>query len=516
MRYLLTSEQMKACDRTEIEYYGVPSVVLMERAALAVRDVVMNRYPDASDILVICGSGNNGGDGFAAARLLNMAGRRADVLFVGKHDHMTQETALEAEIFEKHGGRVLPDESGVKGYDLIVDALFGIGLSREVIGRYADLIHAVNRSDTPVLAVDIPSGVSADDGRILGCAVRADITVTMAFAKLGLILYPGAEYCGEVITADIGITAAGLQKDPVLALEGEDLKGLLPPRRKTANKGTYGKLLLIAGAKNMAGAACLAGKAAYRTGCGLVCVYSHEENRIILQTAVPEAICAPWGDDLHKWLLWADAVAIGPGLGQTEESLGLLTQVLEEWAGPLVLDADALNLMASHPQLVPDGNVPAVITPHPGEMARLISARYSDGGSQMSGNTSSPETGIPFAPVTGIASSPVQTAAEYASKTGLVTVLKGARTVIANGEDVYLNLTGNEGMATGGSGDTLTGIIGSLLAQGMDSMNAAIAGVLLHGMAGDAAAHALGSRSMTAADLADYIPKVFKTDMHRE
>ena len=494
MRYLLTSEQMKACDRTEIEHYGVPSIVLMERAALAVRDVILNRFPDASDILVICGSGNNGGDGFAAARLMNMAGRRADVLFVGKHDSMTQETALEAEIFSRHGGTVLPDESGVKGYDLIVDALFGIGLSREVIGRYADLIHAVNRSDTPVLAVDIPSGVSADDGRILGCAVRADVTVTMAFAKLGLILYPGAEYCGEVITADIGITAAGLIKDPVLALEADDLKGLLPPRRKTANKGTYGKLLLIAGDRNMAGAACLAGKAAYRTGCGLVCVYSHEENRIILQTAVPEAIFAPWGDDLHDRLLWADAVAIGPGLGQTEEGLALLRQVLEEWAGPLVLDADALNLMASHPQLMPDGNVPAVITPHPGEMARLLSAQDADGANS----------------VPGIAASPVRTAADYASKTGLVTVLKGARTVITNGEDIYLNLTGNEGMATGGSGDTLTGIIGSLLAQGMDSMNAAIAGVLLHGMAGDAAAQDLGSRCMTAADLADYIPEILK------
>ena len=219
MKYLLTSEQMKICDSTEINHYGVPSVVLMERAALSVRDVISERYPDASDILVICGSGNNGGDGFAAARLLNMAGRRADVLFVGKHDHMTQETALQAEIFKKHGGMILPDESGVKGYDLIVDALFGIGLSREVIGRYADLIHAVNRSDTPVVAIDIPSGVSADDGQIFGCAVKADITVTMAFAKLGLMLYPGAEYCGEVIVADIGITAAGLKDEPVTALE---------------------------------------------------------------------------------------------------------------------------------------------------------------------------------------------------------------------------------------------------------------------------------------------------------
>ena len=494
MRYLLTSEQMKTCDRTEIEHYGVPSVVLMERAALAVRDVILNRYPDVSDILVICGSGKNGGDGFAVARLLNMAGRRAEVLFVGKHDHMTQETAMQAEIFSRHGGTVLPDGSGVKGYGLIVDALFGIGLCREVIGRYADLIHAVNRSDTPVLAVDIPSGINADDGHVLGCAVKADITVTMAFAKLGLVLYPGAEYCGEVIVADIGITAAGLKDEPVTALEITDLGGLLPARRRTANKGTYGRLLLIAGTRNMAGAACLAAEAAYRTGCGLVCVYSHEENRVILQTSVPEAIFTPWTDELARWLDWADAVAIGPGLGQSEESLGLLTQVLRDWTGPLVIDADALNLMASHPELKPESGAPAIITPHPGEMSRLLNAGIEE--EQVSVST--------------IVSSPVSTAFEYACRSGFVTVLKGARTVVADNEETYLNLTGNEGMATGGSGDTLTGIIGSLLAQGMLPMEAAKTGVLLHGAAGDAAAADLGTRSVIAGDLSDYIPQVLE------
>ena len=491
MKYLLTSEQMKICDSTEISHYGVPSVVLMERAALSVRDVISERYPDASDILVICGSGNNGGDGFAAARLLNMAGRRADVLFVGKHDHMTQETALQAEIFKKHGGMILPDESGVKGYDLIVDALFGIGLSREVIGRYADLIHAVNRSDTPVVAIDIPSGVSADDGQIFGCAVKADITVTMAFAKLGLMLYPGAEYCGEVIVSDIGITLAGLRSDPVTALEKKDLASILPVRRRDANKGTYGKLLLIAGTRNMAGAALLAGKAALRSGCGLVCVYSHEENRTILQTALPEAIFAPWSDELSGWLAWADAVAVGPGLGKSEESLCLLREVLSSWTGPLVIDADALNLMAAHPELKPEGGMSAVITPHPGEMARLLNAGSSEGTFSAS----------------GIAAFPVDIARDYAKKSGFVTVLKGARTIISDGEETWMNLTGNEGMATGGSGDTLTGIIGSLLAQGLFPAEAARAGVLLHSAAGDAAAGALGTRSLIAGDIADYIPQ---------
>ena len=489
MRYLLTSEQMKTCDSTEIEHYGVPSIVLMERAALSVRDVILHRYAQASNILVICGSGNNGGDGFAVARLLNMAGRRADVLFVGKHDHMTQETAKQAEIFSRHGGTILPDESGVKGYDLIVDALFGIGLCREVIGRYAELIHAVNRSDTPVVAVDIPSGISADDAHVLGCAVRADITVTMAFPKLGLMLYPGAQYCGEVIVSDIGITAAGLKEDAVISLESGDLPALLPARRKTANKGTYGRLLLIAGTRNMAGAACLAGRAAYRSGCGLVCVYSHEENRVILQTSLPEALYAPSTDSLEHWLDWADAVAVGPGMGQSERSLEVLTQVLLQWTGPLVLDADALNIMAAHPELCAENAASAIITPHPGEMARLL-------------NSSDPEG----AQIPDIVSRPVDVARQYAARTGYVTVLKGARTVISDGEETYLNLTGNEGMATGGSGDVLTGIIGSFLAQGMGALDAARTGVLTHGVAGDEAAKILGTRSVTAGDIADHIP----------
>ncbi len=487
MKYLLTSAQMQACDSTQIDQYGMPSVVLMERAALAVRDAVLERFPDAQRILVICGSGNNGGDGFAAARLLNLAGRRAEVLFVGKHDHMTQETARQAEIFEKHGGQVLPDETTPKGYDLIIDALFGIGLCREVIGKYADLIRAVNLSGTKVVAVDIPSGVSADDGQILGCAVRADLTVTMAFAKLGHVLYPGAEYCGEVITADIGITSAGLKEDPVMGLERGDLKGMLPPRRKTANKGTYGKLLLIAGGPHMAGAACLAGRAAYRTGCGLVCICSEEENRIIVQSSVPEAIFAPWSDDLKRWLDWADAVAVGPGLGQSHRSLELLTELLLTWSGPLVIDADALNLMASHRDLAVLNPAQTVVTPHPGEMARLLE-----------GDADAAE----------ISALPLSCAGPYAKSSGQVLVLKGARTVITDGEETWLNLTGNEGMATGGSGDTLTGIIGSLMAQGLGAMDAAGCGVLLHGMAGDAAAAAMGSRSMTAGDIADSIQAV--------
>ncbi len=497
MRYLLNADQMKACDQATIEKFKVPSLVLMERAALAVRDVVLERYPEARRILVICGSGNNGGDGYAAARLLNLAGRTAEVLFVGKHDRRTEQTALQAEIFLRYGGREIPDDASIKGYDLILDALFGIGLKREVIGRYADVIGAVNRVDTPVVAIDIPSGVSADTGQIMGCAVQADLTVTMQYEKLGQMLYPGAYCCCEVLAKDVGITddGAGWQNEPVYAMEKADLKDLLPKRRPDANKGTYGKLLLIAGAKDMAGAAVLAGHAAQVSGCGLVKILSDEANRVIIQSSLPEALFAPWpeNNDISAHLEWADAVAVGPGLGQSSQSRAILAQVLADWNGALVIDADALNLIAKEPALLPDGPLHAVVTPHPGEMSRLS-------GILENGPRSIRE----------VTSDPVGTAFSLSGELGCVSVVKGARTVISDGQQVWLNLYGNEGMATGGSGDVLTGIIGSLLAQGTDLCDAARAGVLLHALSGDAAASAVGRRSMKAGDLIAFLPEVFR------
>ncbi len=510
MKYLLNAGQMRICDEYTIQNKGMPSLVLMERAALAVRDAVLERFPGAHDILVICGSGNNGGDGFAAARLLNLAGKNAKILFVGKHDKMTEQTKREAEIFRNYSGEVLADESPVKGYDLIIDALFGIGLKREVIGRYADVIGAVNRLDTPVVAIDIPSGISADTGQVMGCAVRADLTVTMAQAKIGQMLYPGADYCGEVLVRDVGITDEGLYRsitssirsheeedrsdeEVAMALEEKDLADLLPGRIADANKGTYGKLLVIAGAVQMAGAAVMAGRAACRAGCGLVCVLSDEANRQILQTSLPEALYSCWSEEetVKQRLAWADAVAIGPGLGQSDRSLEILRMVLSSFRGPIVIDADALNLIAAHPEIIPEDGLKAVITPHPGEMSRLTRITGE-------GERSVPE----------LMSDMVHTAEAFSREYRCVTVLKGARTVITDSERVRLNTAGNEGMATGGSGDVLTGIIGSFLAQGSDLFDASCAGVLLHALAGDCAAEELGSRSLMAGDIIRFLPKV--------
>ena len=415
------------------------------------------------------------------------------------------------------------------GRGVIIDALFGIGLSREVLGRYADLINAVNRSDTPVLSVDMPSGVSADSGQVLGTAIRADLTVTFQFEKLGQKLFPGAELCGRLLTFDVGIrnpvpSHAGFsaasgggnpdqENSPVYTLEEKDLPALLPRRHADDHKGNCGKLLIISGDTGMAGAAILAAKAALRSGVGMVCVLSHPDNRLAIQTAVPEALFAPWPADLSpdsdgrkllaRWISWCDAAAAGPGLGTDTFSLSLLTVFLQHCKGPVVLDADALNLLAEHPELLPLERlsdpvsdtapetdfcgISAVITPHPGEMSRLT-----------------------HSPIDEILTGPIRVARSYSQETGLTVVLKGARTVVTDGTDTMLNTLGNEGMATAGSGDSLTGIIGALLAEGLAPFDAAQTGVLLHAMAGDKAAAVLGTRSMKAGDLADFLPEVLK------
>lgn len=490
MRYLPVSQEMKELDRYTIQQMQVPSPVLMERAALAVARAVKEQYGRQARVLTVCGSGNNGGDGFAVARLLLLDGIAADVFFAGKESSMTEETALQKKIFENYGGKLCRNFNPGE-YTVLVDALFGIGLSREVTGSYARLIDQINQASLPVAAVDMPSGISADTGKVMGTAVRADLTVTFAFPKLGQILYPGAEYCGRLLVEDIGITDIGL--DPMqkrrMAFHyvPEDLKGL-PARKSRSHKGCYGRVLLIGGDLGMAGAAVMAARAACRTGSGLVRVLSCQENRMILQSSVPEAMFYPWGEtELEECLSWATVVGIGPGLGTSNPALRLLERVMEKWEGPLVADADALNLLALHPQYLERTKAQLIVTPHPGEMARLT------------GQTA----GAILEDIAGWAR-------RCSKEKGLVCVLKDARTAVSDGERLYVNVSGNDGMAAGGSGDVLTGVICGLLAQGAEPFEGACLGTYVHGLAGDEARDRLGPRGMTAADLAESIARVLR------
>lgn len=499
MRYLLNSAQMKVCDSYTIEQKGMPSAVLMERAALAVAEEIHRRFPAHKRVLVLCGSGNNGGDGFAVARLLLLSGVQADVYFAGRESSLTEDAALQKKIFENYGGKLCRNPEFAE-YTLLVDALFGIGLSRKVEGSYAALLRKAAASGLPVVAVDMPSGISADTGAVMGTALRADVTVTFAFPKLGQILYPGTEYCGTLAVRDIGITEpereqtdAAFTADMAFTYEKEDLPGLLPARSRRSNKGSFGKVLVIGGGPGMAGAAALCAGGAYRTGCGLVRLLAANDCRTALQTLVPEALYTPWPETDQETVLdglldWADVIALGPGLGQSQEAEWLLKQTLKSWSGPLVLDADALNLLAAHPEYLTEESPARIIaTPHPGEMSRL--------------------TGLP---TDAILEDIPGTARRYAKEHALICVLKDARTAVADDSRLYLNTSGNDGMAVGGSGDALTGILCGLLAQGMTEYEAACLGVYLHGLCGDAARERLGARSMLATDLIDSLSEILK------
>ncbi len=494
MQYLVNSSEMKTYDKNTADYYKVPSIVLMERAALAFVDELACQNVDTSKALIVCGSGNNGGDGLAAARLLAQKKSSVTVVYVGNRERATEANRLQLEILSAYGIPVyeqIPEDH----YTVVIDAIFGVGLTREVTGVYAEKIDQMNRLCGFKAAVDISSGLSADTGKILGTAFWADLTVTFAFAKCGCMLWPGVNYAGKTVVREIGIDENSfLGKLPRFRmLEKEDVGNLLPKRFAHSHKGTYGKLLLIAGSVNMAGAAVLAARAAYCCGCGLVKVLTPLENRVILQTAVPEAIIETYDKDsretdLSKAICWADAIVTGPGLGEGYAAEELVETVLKETEKPVLLDADALNIMARKKNLLRMLGENKIVTPHVGEMARLTGKTILQ-----------IETEIP------------DTARELAERYHTVCVLKDFRTVSAlpDGE-IYLNTTGNSGMATAGSGDVLSGMIGSLLAQGASPDTAALLGVFLHGMAGDIKAGQCGERGLTAADLADGLKQAWK------
>lgn len=492
MKYLLTSSEMKACDTATIEYYGVPSAVLMERAALSVVEEVLQRYPHANSFLAVCGSGNNGGDGIAIARLLFLKGFDVRIAFVGKREKATVETARQLSIAEKYGIPVLT-ELPKYSCDVVFDSIFGIGLSREIAGTYYSMIETMNHMSGVKVAVDIASGVHADDGKILGIAFEADLTVTFGFAKIGQILYPGAEKTGILVVKDIGIDTYGFQgKLPDCAYLTMDDLSLLPKRKAYSNKGTYGKVLAVAGSVNMAGAACFCASAAYRTGAGLVRVFTPEENRIIVQNAIPEAVLTTYHTDAfdEKQLLdaiqWATAIVLGPGLGTDSLAGKIVRLVLENASVPCVIDADALNLIAREQIPICSDRGIRILTPHLGEMARLCNKKIS----QIQDNL-------------------IKSAREYAEKQHVILTLKDARTVIALPDGkIYINCSGTNGMATGGSGDVLAGVIAGLLAQGNVAEQATPLGVYLHGLAGERAAEKTGTYSMLARNILEGIKEV--------
>lgn len=439
-----------------------------------------------------------GGDGIAAARILHSRGYDVTIFFAGRREKMSPDCQKQLSIAENLSVPISND-TDLDAYNIIIDAIFGIGLDRPVTGTYKDWITAVNSASengSRVIAVDTPSGIHTDSGQIMGTAVHADRTVTFGYIKKGLVLYLGASCAGKVICRDIGFDPAaaktiGLQ---YITYTKEDYKRL-PKRYADSHKGTYGHVLVIAGSKNMAGAAYFSALAAYRMGAGLVTLYTPESNRCILQQLLPEAVLKTYPDTAPDLSALSDqlnnyqAIILGPGLGQNAASENIVrTVTASDIKIPLIIDADGLNILSKNMEWLSKSTVPTVITPHMKELSRLTGHN-----------------------IQYLKENLVQVCETFTREYGVICIAKDTRTmIIDNSETIYINLSGNNGMATGGSGDILTGIIAGLCAQHMPLSEAARLGVYLHGCAGDTAAFNKGFHSMTASDVLDAIPELLK------
>ncbi len=496
MKEIVTCHEMKEIESHIIRQYQVPSLVLMERAALSVTTVIAERFHRKTDsILVLCGSGNNGGDGFAIARILFQEGWKIQICFLGKEDHMTSECRLQYEICHNFNVPMVPFPEKLS-CSLIVDALFGIGLTREITGDLRSVIQKVNSCPACKLAVDLPSGVHGDTGEIMGNAIACDVTVTFGFYKSGMCLYPGRSLCGEILLREIGILDLMLV-GRIKALEDKDLN-VLPARNPAGNKGTFGKVLIVGGSPGMAGSVYLSGLSAFSTGVGMVRIQTAETNRLALQMLLPEAIIeTDFSEETNRHLLdWCDVLVLGPGLGQSKEAEACFLWYLKEAKSAdrqLILDADGLNLLASNPSARSFLGSHVVCTPHLGEFSRLVGKPISEIKRNLRKETLS-----------------------FAEETGCVLVCKDAVTLIRDHihseEHVFLNLSGTSGMAVAGSGDCLTGIlagIACMFRSPLTSYEAAL-GVYLHGKAGELASEEKGSHGALSGDIGRKVSQVLK------
>ena len=492
MQLWVNAAQMKAADQYTIQKLGVPSLELMEHAAQACVQVLEDEKVDLSHVCVVCGSGNNGGDGFAIARILQNNRYSVETFCVGNPEHYTEETQEQMYRLQECGGKITYGMPQEDSYSVVIDAVFGVGLSRKVEGRYRQVIEQMNRMRGIKFAVDIPSGLSATTGCILGCAFKADYTVTFQLKKIGLELSQGRTMAGRVIVPDIGISTDSICEDQeIVRTAGKDIyRKMLPDRPEDSNKGTYGRLLVIAGSKGMAGAAYLNAHAAYMTGAGLVRIYTSSDNREILQTLLPEAIITTYEEynkeELLSLLTWADSVCIGSGLGMSRLSEKILKTVIEYVKVPCLIDADGLNLLAENKNYLNQmAERRFVITPHMKEMSRL--------------------TGTP---VEELKADRIQILKDFISRYRITCVLKDSRTLIASEEKgIRMNLTGNSAMAKAGSGDVLAGVISGWMVQGKEAEDAAELGTYIHGLSGDLAKFEKGVYSVMARDLIEYISK---------
>ena len=502
----VTAAEMRALDRWTIDH-GTPGHVLMERAGAGAARVLRERLRrPRGPVVVVCGRGNNGGDGFVIARHLRRARVPVDVWLAARPDEVRGDAARMLAAWRRVRGTIhdLTTTDAVdalcrrlRGAATVVDALFGTGLNAPVTGIAAAAIEVMNSCGAPVFAVDIASGLSADTGTALAVAVRATVTATFGFPKVGQLFYPGVDHTGLLAVVDIGIPpeAVAAIGPRVSLLESEEVGRLLAPRPRDAHKGTFGHVLVIAGSRGKTGAALLASAAATRSGAGLTTLAIATTLQPILEGHVREAMTAALPDTgdgsaalgdgatLDELLAGRTAVVCGPGLGLADPTRALVAEVVRRATVPLVLDADGLNAVAGT-DLLRERAGPTVVTPHPGEMARLLGTDTAH-----------------------VQADRLGAARTLAARDRVIVVLKGARTIVASPDSgTAISPTGNPGMASGGMGDVLAGVVGALLAQGLDPFDAAVLGVFAHGAAGDAVAGRRGEVGLLASDLVDELP----------
>jgi len=512
---VISAEIMRNAERLAIEKFGIPGLTLMETAGRNCSDAIFSEFgwKEFTRAAVIAGKGNNGGDGYVIARYLHRQGWRVRVFVMARAEEISGDAAVNLALLDREMVTFCaePGELGrhadeLDKADLIVDALFGIGLKSDIKGIHSEAVELINSSGRPVVSVDIPSGVDATTGEILGTAVRADLTVTFAFAKTGHVLYPGAEYAGR-----LKVVGIGLPPEVTESVEGYDfvdsdaVRPLLRKRSRCAHKGDFGHCLILAGSTGKTGAAALAANSAVRTGSGLVTLAVPASLNPVLEIKTTEAMTLPLEDtgkgylcttldSLNKALAGKDALAVGPGIGWNAETAALVRGLVQEISLPMVIDADGLNSVSEDVSVLERKKSGCmVLTPHPGEMSRL--------------------TGLSVAE---IEADRIAAARNFAVQYGVHVVLKGARTVISAPDGrIAINGSGNPGMASGGMGDVLTGVLVSLLGQSYPAFDACRIGVFLHGHAADLVAEEKGEVGISAVDVQERLPRALNNILNR-
>jgi len=510
---VLSSKQMKEIDRRAIQELGIPGPTLMEKAGLRIFQNIQRRFPNLSKekFTIVAGKGNNGGDGFVVARHLLKQGADPDVLLLASKSEVKGDAAGNLKVAEEIGIRISEVRSvkdlniqkrKISQSSVIIDAIFGTGLTKPAQRLYVDVIALINKSKAFKVAVDIPSGLSSDTFQIIGPCVKADLTVTLAAPKISHVFPPAEECIGELVIADIGIPSF-LFKDKELKLELVEEKTVAPyfkKRKRDAHKGTYGHLFILSGSLGKTGAAVMAGKAALKMGAGLVTVGTPESCLPIVARGMDELMTEPLSETQEKTLSsealkktfslleGKDALMIGPGISTHPSTAEFVLSLIPKIKIPAVIDADALSILASRPETIKSLRRPAVLTPHPGEFARLL--------------------GISTREVVG---RKLELVPQFAAEYGVYLVLKGYRTLTATPDGkVYVNPTGNPGMATAGSGDVLSGMIASMIIQEKNLLEAVLAAVYVHGLSGDLGVKKVGEKPLTAGDIIRYLPQSIK------